>query len=667
MNISNKLDKLDFTSGIRAGLINKNFETVHGWVTKERKNLGGYGIIDGFEMKANNKSFTVSVAPGHMINNDGEEIVVDSAMFSAGVPEAVKATNTVVCSTEGIAEMPVRPYSKKNPGYIEFIAGGANYPEQGELYVSDAETGDRVQILQVIENRIYVDADLWAHRKLKIESLTTDNRVDSVLLSTDGAYRYEKGIRSTSPSHVDAKDYPGWFLVGTVEWVIGTQNIQPKFYTNHRTYRKVYVNEDNDLYLNGRLYHDAQLIYFSEPDTPEENDLWYDKTSNSLLVWQLTKNGWGWMNVNDHASMNVRTCKIWTPDDMPSDNRTFRFTEKETDMYFTPGTNAIDVMVNNVLLMKDQMQEIVDVVDVNVSTGKKESGIGFKLKDPLADDGKTYVQCIVHHVVRANATSETFQKAAVFVSEDHTKYSEADNPGQVFITSAPFIVGEEQLEVYLDGKRLINDVDFQEMVSLTTAATDADRANGKAVGQSFKIVTPLTPGQIVNYRILKHVWSYDHVAKLMKEITDDTEEALNQCKKLRVDLTNSNSGSVKRDEEIAATVNAIKDAVNRVNDAFLKTDLIPINNMDSSVKGHLIDGDLIDVAMPATQMKLIADIKTTDFIQAHIISPTENRVLIKGTDYTLTQTKDGVYVNLRADLMTSTATIYVNGFKIGVK
>ena len=662
MNISSKLEKLNFTTGIRAASINKNFETVHNWVTKERRTLGGYGIIDGFIMSSDNSHFVVSVSEGHMITNDGEEVTVDGAMFTAGAPESTKAEYTVVCSKDGIAELPVRPYSDKNPGYIEYLANDNDYPAREEFYVSDAENGDRVQVLQIIDRKLYVDADIWAYRKLKVEMLTADNRIDSVLLSSEGSYNYEKGIISTSPSHVDASDYPGWFLVGTVEWQIKTECVEAKFYTNHRTYRKIYVNDDNDLFLNGRLYHDAQLVHFTEPETPEENDLWYDKVSNNLMVWQLTQDGWEWINVNDHASKDVRTCKMWAPDDFPADNRTFLFQDDETDMRYVPGTNALDIIIDNAVLMRDQYEEIVRKVDAETSEGVQSYGIGFKLKDPL--DKETYVQCTAHHSVRSRAAQEAFQKAAVFVEDDYCTYSEEDNPGQVFSAAAPYVVGEEQLEVFVDGVRLTPDLEFKEMISSTTVATEADMVNDTIIGQTFKIVKPLQEGQVVAHRIMKHVWSYDHVARLMNDITSDTKEALAQCRDLQKNLTGVNKDAISRDDGLAKEIKGIKEISDQVSNCFMKTETIPLNNMDESVKRHMIS-NVVDVPMPATKIKPIEGVTSEDFIQVHIISPSESRVLIKGIDYALTDGKDGVRVSLKSELMLPTATIYVTGFKIG--
>ena len=68
-----KLKILDFGPGIKASDINYNFNTVKGWIDRERLRLGGAGIVEGFDITADTKTFKVNVTEGTFINKQGQE------------------------------------------------------------------------------------------------------------------------------------------------------------------------------------------------------------------------------------------------------------------------------------------------------------------------------------------------------------------------------------------------------------------------------------------------------------------------------------------------------------------------------------------------------------------------------------------------------------------
>ena len=45
-----ELNTLDFSLGIRAGEINDNFDLLRYWIEAERLRVGGWGIVEGFEL-----------------------------------------------------------------------------------------------------------------------------------------------------------------------------------------------------------------------------------------------------------------------------------------------------------------------------------------------------------------------------------------------------------------------------------------------------------------------------------------------------------------------------------------------------------------------------------------------------------------------------------------
>ena len=62
--------KLNFAPGIKAKDINYNFDVTHDWIKRERRRVGGPGIVDGFDLSADLATFTVKVSSGTIIKKE---------------------------------------------------------------------------------------------------------------------------------------------------------------------------------------------------------------------------------------------------------------------------------------------------------------------------------------------------------------------------------------------------------------------------------------------------------------------------------------------------------------------------------------------------------------------------------------------------------------------
>lgn len=650
----NELIDLNFAPGIRADDVNKNFSLIHDWLRRERLRTAGWGLVEGFSMSADLKAFTITVEDGIMINKNGEEVIVPKKTFTVGPPKTVKVEETVVGTDDGVIELKYRPYSVSSSGYFIYNPPGKPlYPDKSEFFIMDELSGMRVPILQIIDKKLFVNATDWAGRTLTLTYCTTEDRVDTILLSKDGKYKYEESISSTSPSHVELTDYDDFYLVGVVYWDID-ESINVQFFDNHRTYRKVYVDNQNRLYLNGKLYKEAQIIYFVEPKDPVINDLWYDHETNMLMIWKEKDGDFGWVVINDCSTVPLREHKIWNPADFPADSQTFKFAEDEINLRYVPGTNSLEVIIDNAPLMSDQFEEIVLPNDKEYLS----DGIGFKLKEPL--DRPTYVEVIVHQPVRNKPLRETFQRAAIFVAENHT-YFNTLNTAQVFETITPYVIGEDQLEIFIDGKRLTTEVDFVEMLTDTVAASATDR---KKMTKKFKVLTPLTSGQLVTHKISKHVWSYDHLDMMMHEIEAKAKQGLAECAQLRNDLAELNKNLTDQVNGVANQFGAMKASFGSPNDYVKKTDKIAVSSVPSDVMNNLVS-DQISGTFPTTGAIMLGNTKPNDFIIVNYISPDMSRMLIKGAEYSLTAVGNDTRVDLQASLVSSNANISIVGFKIG--
>lgn len=650
--MNEKLIKLNFAPGIKAKDINHNFDTIKAWINKERRRVGGPGIVDGFDITYDVGAFTVTVGPGTIVSDAGEEIEIESKTFSVGAPEYITRREKFACPIDGIVKVSEPPYSPKKKGRIAYSAEIhpiSAMPTQDEFDIYCESEASRVYYTQIDENRVYISrATVWYNKELTFSYFSADDRVDAIVLYPDGTYKYQKSISSNSPSHVELKDYPDdCMLVGVIHWIIG-ETIKVDVYTNHRTYRNVYVDNKRQLYLNGRLYKPSQVIYFEEPKNPKENDLWYDSKNNTLLVWRESYGDHGWVPINDSSHITIKERKIWTPQNWPADGKTFLFEEGETNLRFVPNTNALEIVIDNNILMSDQYDEAVSSEFSNAPSYLAR-GEGFILKDPL--DRPTYIEVTVSHQVKSKPVRETFQRAAIFVDENYS-IRQQTNTDQVFRTEYQYAIGANQLEVWVDGVRLVPDIQFVEMLDDRNPANKIKDKN--KMSYYYKVMIPVKVGATVSYRINKHMWSYDQIAHMIGNVHNDIKELKERCKILEKDLSNTNA-------HVAHQLNILASAIDEI-----KTGKIGLDKINEDISSKLI-GEQISISVSATSLAPLQGVTLAkSFITVHLISNNENRVLRKDIDYNLVDTPNGLRVDLNPEFILSSNTIYIAGIKVGV-
>ena len=663
----NQLLDLDFAPGIKAKDVNYNFDIVKGWVDRERRRMGGWGLVEGFNTTADLNTFVVDVSDGLMVNKQGEEVQVSGTSFNVGAPEAIpvmepaidaSADEKLIVPDDGVIVLKHRPYSESRLGYITFIPPEGQRPSEQEFYIKDVETGMRVPVLEIVDHVVYVDAGNWAGHAVCIQYFTTSSRIDSILLHKDGAYEYRKSIRSTSPSHVDLADLASAddsMLIGVVYWEVG-DHITASFYSNHRTYRKVYVDEQNRLWLNGKIYKEAKFIYFEKPSDPQPNDLWYDKETNLLYIYRAYDGVVGWTPVNDCSTMTIREHKMFVPGDKdwPKDNKSFRFRQDETNLWFVPDQNSLEVRIDNAILMSDQFSEYVPG-DAEKYTAK---GRGFTLKDPL--DRPTYVEVIVNQIVKSRPAQELFQRASIFLDEGHEYYNQL-NVDQDFKTNQPYSIGQEQIEVWADGLKMVRGIDFIELTNDKRPATEQDK---KSMSTHFRITKKLNPNQLVTYRVSRYVWSYDQLQELISDLRKDIDAVTADVQEMH-----------KKNQVFQTNLTAQVDAVDKNTSAFMtsfgkpeqymkKGDNIADSQISSNIKNKLVTG-MVSEVIP-TMEPVIKGLKDTDFIVVSYLDGTGIQPLIKDVEYVVSNQDDGVRIDLTASSRVSQdASLYVQAVMIG--
>lgn len=654
MSIDNKLKVLDFSTGIKASSINFDFDVIKGWMERERLRVAGYGLVEGFDMSYDG-AFNITIGNGVLINESGEEVLVDEHTITCGEPAYETITEEVVVDAEGQIKLKYVPYSPGKHGLIYYNPPEAiTKPNIEELKMAERGTLMKMVPFSVVNNTVTVSADIWAGKTAKITYCYCNDSIDAILLDKNGIYHREIGILSTSPSETDI-DLSSAYLIGFAHWIIGRE-ITVEFIIDDRTYRKVFVNKDNVLYLNGKPYKEAKWIYFIEPKNPQPDDVWYDRKSNALCVWSQTNGVYGWIVMNDFTNVPIRTIKLWASAKCPKDLQTFLFEDNETDMRYIPGTNALEIIIDQQVVMSDQYSEVVQ-------KGAKEylaAGIGFKLNAPL--DRCTDVQVTVNHVVRNGALKNVFQRAAIFVTENFQTYNSA-NKNKVFKTDLEYAIGADQLEVFVDGARLNKNIDFLEMATETRLAANADK---DSMTKYFAVNIPLVNNQKVTYKVSRYVWSYDQLNAMMQDIESKADTALLQTADLQKQIGNVVNNTDNKMQSIEREIAEINKGIATLADYRKKTDLIGLADLDKKILEKLFNSAQGFVFNAANTNNKITNLKSTDFIEVNYVSNNMSRQLARDSEFSIIYNGTDGQLVLAAELMASEATVLANVIRFGV-
>lgn len=648
----NTLKVLDFTQGIKAAPINYNFDLIEEWIRRERLRLGGHGIVEGFDLTDNLPVFSINVGEGIYIGKEGYEMLVNPETIYVGEPKYFPITEIVTVDPDGRISLKYAPYSPSGLGLIFYNPPeDDSYPLKAELFIKETNTESTVPILASIENQIYVNIENWAGKTVTVSYHYCDDRIDAILLDGEtGEYIYEKSVLSTSPSHIDyLQEYQDrYYLIGFAHWIVG-RTITVEFITIDRTYRKVYIDKHNRLFLNGKLYKETQIIHFVEPEKPEINDLWYDYKTNCLYIWREQDGYSSWVLINDLSNALMKEVKFWYPDDFPADKQTFLFNEDEMNLFYQPGTNALDIIIANVPLMQDQFEEIVMTDKIDYMS----RGIGFKLKDPL--DHEDVVQCIVHQNVRNGVLQNIFQRAAIFTNENYTIYSNS-NTEKVFETDIAYAVNEEQLEVFIDGKRLRRNAEFVEMKDEVIPASKNDK---DILSRHYKITIPLEEGMIITYKITKHIWNYDQVDLHMKNIEKKADDANAKCDNLQTQVNALSTNIATQINDIQQFLMSLEIKINEIDNCIKRTDTILMNQLDINTISSLKQSVISEIFEISDEI-ILDNCNENDFITVIYLDQNKKAIktLIPNSDY------EKVTNENKTEIKILSTNLMVSGFKV---
>ena len=473
------------------------------------------------------------------------------------------------------------------------------------------------------------------------------------------------------------------------------------------------------VYVNGKLLGSTQ--YKEGTDlTPAQQREGYIFSSEFQVVSKLergdkvsyrierTDGYMEWVTINDTSYIDIEERYIWTPElmeneeiDCEHDKQHFFFhATNHKNLMFTPETNALEIMIDQIPLHNDQFKEItiadaVSSEDADMIKAKlvkyygyneefsmediheeyEDMGIGFKLNAPLDKD--SYVEVRVKHRVNSNPISKRFQRSATFVaegSEVYRKYitDEYNNTifnEPVFKTDGIYRYDENQLEVFLNGRRLEKGIEWSEVKqkakSLKAVPCDA-----------FEILPPagLENGDRVSYRLTTNVYSYDHVEAILNNFNVEIDE----CKQIVLDTKNEIDATK---EEVDSKIEIVEQQIEQVqqitndldNTYVKKEEVLGKENIDASLlQGVMANSFYHTITVSQERTFDISNIcSDKDFTLLFNLNDNNgNKILRRGTndndDYMISKQGQTVTLTLLSPSIEQGHTLFLTGIKFGV-
>lgn len=532
-----KLNTLDFSPGIRASEINENFELLKRWLDEERLRVSGWGIVEGFELSKDLDKFTVTASSGIVIDKNGTQLEIEGKTFDGfdsspifGLrPEPKNIEETVVADENAVLHLQYPIYSEDNtrPDFFYKIV----YYDSGRL-PSDIAIIDEATLNPLTRNDVdTIKADEiklmpgFEGKRIIVRYKYANDRIDGIFLNKksleDGntaVFRYEIGQETDTPlCHEDE------YIIGYAYWHID-KAIDVEFITQDRSYRQVYVDEKGDLYLMGEKYKGYRFIFFGNKEEvsgrPLVNDLWYDTEENILKIWRkdIYTGLFQWFPVNDLARFN-REIKIYKPDDNPDDLQTFIFDNTaDKNLVFVPNKNQITIIIDQIVLMQDQYEELYDK-----NAGPFEaSGYGFRLIEPL-DEPRVVEVRVEHSANTQSYTQDLFSKVAAFIAEGQLQTQNSSS--KYYSLQEQYETGKCELELWLNGKRLLRGEDYYEAV-LHEDGSKGLAAPGdiSSLSNLVYIDLPISSNDTISYKITRFMSTYSNFNASLEPVKKSIDE-----------------------------------------------------------------------------------------------------------------------------------------------
>lgn len=449
-----------------------------------------------------------------------------------------------------------------------------------------------------------------------------------------------------------------------------------------------------------------------------------------------------WVPVNNSAYINAKEIRIYS-NDSEEGGRNYFATEKaiglgkdenqypykyqyfifdkkkEINMLYTPGKHELSLLINQIPLHDDQFEEITvydlysGVLPEKIISGAKNhfgwdeqtletisgdyenTGIGFKIKQPLdvdlneEDNGATdlCVEATVQRRVNDGPLKRKLQRTATF--SDEVTITLTDNK-VIDIENSYYRYGENQLEIFIDGIKLIKDVDFIEGTDLSDKPSTDEAGNITALAprrrgaktKQFTLVNS-KPGSKLTYRIETNIYTYEHITDLIDELDYDAKTAVKQVNKLYDKTIKIQEEVTSNLEELKTEIQEVKEISETMNNGFLKKDsVLSESQMPPTMVNNSIQSlNHIMTSISFNEGNLNYSIKNQcreqDFIVAikRNVSNQLDKLLIRDVDYRIYNTfnnqsnayEDTIFTITESlsPLMSTGDIIILTGIKIG--
>lgn len=668
---------INFSKGIRAEDIQHNFNAIQDQIARERLSVAGHGISSGLDFSID--KFLLTINPGSLVGVDGQNLFFDETKISIQLPRITTQRDAVyTVELDGRISLDNVPYATSRLAPSEYVL-----PVAYGITVSDYSNASKLlSVLSIDEKKIEIDAR-WAGKLVKVTHGFTNKRYDTVYIDGNYAIKVMEGITSSSPSVPMPTEYK--YILGFIEVNpfaadgLTSKAAKMTVKKDMKNLRNVYTDENNVLYICGTPFEDLQIVHMIEPENPIDNQLWYDSVSNKLRVRRIVDGISQWVGVNDTSVIPVREYKIWTPQQNPAGRTRFIFHyEEDLNMRFVPGRNSLDLIIDQIPLHTDQFKELtiadasdpeiynllvsqygypVEILD-SLSQDYENLGIGFQLGTAL--DKGCYVEARATHRVNENPLTHRFQRTATFVGTDSFLYS--PEGGLEFNTNSPFRIKENQLEIFVDGKRLDPKTEYIEGSDLL----EAERIRGTS-SHTFKLIKDIASGSRISYKVTATIYSYDHVEKILGDLADKVVQAETTVQQTSAQVTEFIT-------ETNATVAGLSTAIQNVETKLLehsefvrKTDVLTMDNMPAQVVSWIPKGIINLSLVKSGTMNSVENIDPEDFVVMFDMQGSAgNSILIRGADYEITKdsTSGIVYVEfLDPNAVENGHTLYIIGLK----
>jgi len=688
MKYTNRLKTISFSNGIHSQEIEENFSNLAKQIAQERLAIGGSGISQGLDLTIKgNKLF---ISQGVLVDMLGEEISFDETSFILSPPKLQKKTEEVIIDSSNIIKLNGIPYS-------DYLTPCEYIPVEN-LNISihpKINTGQIIDIVSTSKNLIYINSSATRNSNLSaiVTYYITGIRYDVIYIDDNYTLKKIEGMTSTSPSYPEILN--ARYILGYVEVNAFVKNHElpteqakkreTEFFNmvqnsdlpldidfpeisagvfikkGVRNLRKIFTDTNGRLYIDGIPFDQFQIIHRQEPtENIQEDTFWYDTTTNILKIWKTVGGISSWQNVNDTSFIPVTEKKLWKPEDNPEDKQSFKFDLfNEQNLRFIPRTNALEVTVDNVPLMSDQFIEIIEEDDPVDDSRHLNKGIGFKLIEPL--NKNAHVEVKITQRINDNTSHSRFQKTTTFIHTEDIVYNEIDNPTKVFYTEIPYLYDENQLEVFLEGKRLIKDKNYIEGSDLE----DPQKIRGSK-SMAFKISSDIINGDSISYKITTNIYSYSNLGDAFNEVINKVNSIEDISQSIVQETENFNIQTTSRVNNLSGLITSVIGE----HDMFLKkTDKIQYSNLPEDLNQGLITNTFYKTITKTGTLTPIEGITPTDYTTAFYIDDTNGHILLlRGIDYDITQSSDGsILLNFLTNpkAIPNDSTIYISGINIG--